>query len=361
MKFTINSRLLRNSLESAQKAIPSKSSTPILGNFLLKGDGSYLKVTGSDANITIIQTIPSDATGEAVVPTNLLDLMRVLPDDDVAIEVDNGACKVSWKNGNSTLPTFDPKDYPDIKIPEGVNGVTILADIFSSAIAHTVQFTDADELRPAFSGVFLNVKTDHIDVVSTDSRVLAIYKINRELPEEPFSLIIPATALNAVRGAIKDAREIGIAADETSILMQFGNTTVISRKIVGKFPNYESIIPSDFLADLTARKADFLDTFKRVAVCASKAAGTLKLVLNPLTSSVEAQDMGFATSAREEPESFKYQGPEITIGFRDEYLIKAVSAIESETVTVRLNGARKAAIIEGENDPCTILLMPVQI
>ena len=361
MNFTINSKLLRNALESVSKAVPSKAANPILGNFLFTGNGSYLTITGSDANLTIKETLPSEVVGDAVIPANLLELVRVLPDEDVAINVENGACRIGWKNGNSTLPIFDVEDYPDIKEPDFDKSVSLSADIFASAISHTVQFTDADELLPALSGVFFNAKGEYIDIVTSDSKILAVYKIARELPGEPFNFIIPANALNAVRGIIKSVSEITVAADETSILLKFGTTTVIARKIISRFPNYESIIPTSFNAVLTAKKAEFLDTFKRVSVCASKASGTLKLSLNALCCTVEAQDLNFNTSAKESPENFRYEGADITIGFRDEYLIKTVGVMEFDTVTIKLNDARKAAIIECENDPCTILLMPVQI
>lgn len=361
MNFTINAKLLRNALESVSKAVPSKANNPILGNFLFVGDGSYLTITGSDSNLTIKEEIPCETAGDAVIPLSLLELVKVLPDENVSIDVEDGACRVSWKNGNSTLPVFNVKDYPEIKTPDTERSISLSAEIFASAIAHTVQFTDADELRPALSGVFFNDKGEYIDIVASDSKVLAVYKIARELPDEPFSFIIPAAALNAVRNTIRGASEITIAADDTSILIKFGTTTIIARKIVGKFPNYESIMPKVFNATLTAKKAEFLDTFKRVSVCASKASGTLKLSLNAFSSTVESQDLSFNTSAKESPETFAYEGADITIGFRDEYLIKAVSAMEFDAVTIKLNDARKAVIIECENDPCTILLMPVQI
>ena len=53
MKFIVSSTDLLQGLLSVQKVIASKSSLPILDNFLFSLDGSTLTVTGSDSETTL--------------------------------------------------------------------------------------------------------------------------------------------------------------------------------------------------------------------------------------------------------------------------------------------------------------------
>ena len=360
MKITVNQKVLRQALESAVKAINQKPTVPILSNFLLKGDGETLQIIGSDSNITIIESFPNSAQGSVVVPVNFLELVKNLPEEVVEIETGERIITVSWKNGHSTLPSFEADDYPDITKSDG-KGYSISADKFVSALNHTIPCIADDDLRPVMGGVYFKVKEKNIDVVATDSRVLSKVEIETPENEEQFDFIIPAPALSAVKSAVKGGEDIEILHDDTNCVFRVGGTTVISRRILGSFPRYEAVIPKEFNATLKAKKNDLISTLKRILVCASKSSGHIKLSLNMLNNTIEAQDLSFSTAAKESPDNILFEGQDLTIGFKGEYLIKAIQTLESVDVEIKFTDARRAAIITSDSDPCTILLMPVQV
>lgn len=359
MKITINSRVLKSALESAVKGINPKPTIPSLANFLLEGNGAYLTITGSDSNTTIKETIPCETEGKALIPTNLLELVRTLPEGDITIEAEDNTAKVSWKNGQSTLPTFPVSDYPEIKDYEG-EYLTVKGDILASALAHTIPHTADDDLRPVMGGVLFKAKEDGtIDIVASDSHTLGLYTIKAD-HKKPFSFVAPSTALKLISNLAK-ASDVEIASDEASIIFRTGTTTISTRKIVGNFPKYESIIPTKFNSTLTADKTLLLNSIRRVLVCSSKASGHIKLSLGMLENQIEAQDLSMQTSAREIPEGVSYDGADLTIGFKGDYLIRCINAIESGEVKINFNDPRKAAVVTSEEDASTMLIMPVQI
>lgn len=354
MKITINSRVLKSALETTAKAIPSKPSIPILANFLFKADGTILTITGSDADITIVSEIPNEAKGEACLPLQLLELVRTLPDDLVTITTAETGCTVEWNNGKSTLPAFGVTDYPEIPSPQDEMDAVIPAEEFGIAMAHAIPCVGTDDLRPIMSGVLFKSGDGVIDIVASDSKILSIYKVATKCRD--FDFVISANALKAVGSG-----DVEIYTDDARCFLRTGNTLVIARKIIGKFPNYTAVIPKEFNAKLTAKKKDIIDTVKRVSVCASKASNHIKLSLGVLGCSVEAEDLSFATSAKETPDGLTFDGADLTIGFRGDYIIKGVGAVNSQDIAIHFTDARHAAVITSEDDPCTILLMPVQI
>lgn len=359
MKLTINSRVLKSALESANKGINPKPNIPTLANFLLEGNGSYLTITGSDGNTTIKETIPCETEGKALLPTNLLELVRTLPEGDITIETEDTTATILWKNGKSTIPAFPVSDYPEIKDYEG-EYLAIKGDTFASALSHTLPHTADDELRPVMAGVFFNAKEDGtIDIVASDSHTLGLYTIKAD-HKEPFNFVAPANALKLV-SALAKVNDVEIANDDASIYFRIGTTTIQSRKIVGKFPKYESVIPKTFTSTLTAEKALLLNSIKRVSVCANKASGHIKLSLGMLATTIEAQDLSLQTSAREDPEGVTYEGADLAIGFKGEYLVRCISAIESTEVQIKFNDPYKAAVVTSDEDAGTMIIMPIKV
>ena len=358
MKLTINSRVLKSALESANKAINPKPTIPALANFLLEGNGVYLTITGSDGNTTIKETIPCETEGKVLLPTNLLELVRTLPEGDITIETEDNTAKVSWKNGQSTLPTFPVNEYPEIPQYAGTY-FTIKGNVLANALAYTLPHTANDDLRPVMNGVFFNSKDGVIDFVASDAHTLALYKVATD-HKEPFDFIVDKTAVKVMADKVNN-EDAEFAADERNIYFRTDTTEIVARRIEGKFPNYASIIPTTFTSTLTADKAALIGSIRRVMVCSSKASGHIKLNLGMLESTIEAQDLSMQSSAREVLEGVTFDGTDLSIGFKGELLLKSIAVIEGGDVKINLNGPQKAAIVTGDNDMGLSLVMPVNI
>lgn len=359
MNFIIDSKTLRTALETANKAVKQKSTIPALDNFLIEGDGQTLTITGSDAENTVRVQVPCQAEGSLLFTPSLLELARTLPVGDVSIETDDTTATIKWKKGQSTLPVLPSEDYPEIATLPDDDYLTLDGTRLSEALVHIIPHTANDDLRPIMCGALFNGKEDGtLDIVASDAHTLGLFTIGSQ-HKEPFNVVIPANALKFVVGAAKDG-DVAIACDETNIFFKAGDITVITRQIEGKFPAYNSVIPKNFVSEFVADKAELLSTIKRVLVCASKASGHIKFTLGALGSEIEAQDLTLQTSAREYLDG-EFNGDDITIGFKGEYLIKCINAIESDTIKIKFNGANKAAVVTSEDDPSTALCMPVQI
>ena len=93
MKFIVSSTDLLQGLLSVQKVIASKSSLPILDNFLFVLDGNTLTVTGSDAETTLKTILTINEVmegGEIAVPAKLLtDSLKELPTQPIEFVTDN--------------------------------------------------------------------------------------------------------------------------------------------------------------------------------------------------------------------------------------------------------------------------------
>ena len=149
--------------------------------------------------------------------------------------------------------------------------------------------------------------------------------------------------------------------DETNIFFRIGATTIVTRKIIGRYPNYASIIPKSFNSQLTAKKSELVSAIKRVLVCANKASGHIKLVLGEFGCSIQSEDISTGTAAKESLDGVAYDGVGLVIGFKGDYLLRCISAIEGNEVIIKFTEAKKAAIVTGNEDTSIALIMPVAL
>lgn len=345
-------------LTTAIKAVPTKTATPILENFLLKAEDGSLIVTASDGNITVIARCVAEGDGIACLPAKTLcDLVGALPEGEVSIGTDDTTATISWGKGHSTIPCFKVEDYPEIKAPEG-EGFAIGSDALKAALKHTLPHTATDELRPALCGVYFNPTDKGLDLVASDSHTMSIYPIEGNgKPGNAF--VLPSAAANLIRNI---GAEFTVTSDGSTLRFTSEDLSVQTKQIIGKFPNYASVIPQNNANVFTFHVAMLMESIRRVSICANKASNHIKFTLDTIAGiSIEAQDIGFGCAAKEELDFGSYDGEKMEIGLRADLILKTLNGLDAEKATMRFADARRAVLVEGEGDPSKAIVMPIQI
>ena len=372
MNLTISSTNLLKALMDVSKAIPSKSPLPILENFLFVLKDGKLEITASDSELTLRTSIEVENCQEedsiAVPARHMMDLLKELPDQPVGIKtISDSSFECSWASGNSVLPFFPASDYPEIK-STGDNAlkVTFPAESLVEGIQSTVYATADDEIRPAMNGIFFDIDLESTTLVASDSHKLICYTTKDVQATEKASFILhkkPAAVLRAIVG--KDAGNVEIAFDSATAQFTFGNTTMICRLVVGKYPKYRDVIPTANANILQIDRQLLLNTVKRVAVCANKGSNHIKFTLKEGQLEITAQDLGFALAAYEQV-LCNYAGDELSIGFKSTFLTEILSNMSCGSLVIKFADARRAALIlpseeEAETEKVCGILMPIMI
>jgi len=372
MKFNVSSAELLKAIMDVSRAIPSKSALPILENFLFSLKGDTLEITASDSELTLRTRINVDTTveeGEIAVPARQMsDLLKALPDQPIGIAtVSDSSFECTWSSGNSTLPYFPAEDYPEIK---GVTDVAIKvsfpAETLIDGINGTIYATADDEMRPAMNGIFFDIDTDTTTLVASDSHKLICYTTADVVAAEKSSFILhkkPAAVLKAI--VSKEDEKVDIEFDANTVVFTFGQTMMICRLVVGKFPKYRDVIPQNNSNILKIDRQQLLSTVKRVAVCANKASNHIKFDLKPGQLEISAQDLGFAIAAYEKT-GCDYSGEDLTIGFKSSFLADILTNMTCDTIVMKFSDPRRAALIvpseeESESEKVCGILMPIMV
>ena len=369
MKFSILSSELQKVLGNIGGVIPARSTLPILENFYFELSKDKLNITATDLDVSMTVTLKVNGfeDGKIAVPgKRLFETIRSLPETDVKFTADLGNNKIVMltDTGEYRLTGESSENYPTIPVFKGHDELKIDSETLRRLINKTVFAVSMDELRPAMMGILFQIKQNEIRVVVTDGHRLA------KLVNSSFSsgglekeVIIPAKALNLMVKSI-DESETVIAFNATHTMFTFGATTLISRMIEEKYPNYESVIPLDNDKILVINKNQLLSSVRRTALYASSTTHQVRFSLKKNTMTVSAEDIDFGSEARENL-TCDYSSEALEIGFNSSYIIDILTHIDTDEVSFVFSSPSRASIIrpipQREGEDLLMLVMPVRV
>ena len=347
MKLTINSKELLRALLTVNKSIKNRNSLPILTGIAIKVEDGVVTFTGGDGEVFITTQLECDLleNGSCVVESKpFINGIKSLPNTGIEIEVtDKLVC--DYNSGKFELGIYSYEEYPSFEKP---NGEPILIED-TKAINTASRYVADDELRPVMNGIYFDFTKGY--VVSSDGHKL--YKSEKVLPNGQEAVILPIQGYNA----IKDMASFEMCFDERNILFKSDNTEVIARLIDGRYPNYDSVIPSNDKVFEVDREA-LLGALKRVNVMADETTSLVKMEFSREQLMISTQDLDFSTSASE---SLTCVGSEeVTIGYKGTFLEQILNGVTGDIVRFEISEPSRATIIRGDTEEI-FLLMPMML
>lgn len=372
MKFIVSSTTLMKHLQQISGVLNSSNPLPILNNFLFVVDKGTLTVSASDLESTMttaIQLTEGKQGGKIAVPAKiLLDTLKTFPEQPLTFLVDEKSLGIEIVSdfGKYKLTGFDAEEFPRVPTMDGAKTLKLSASILQNAINKTLFATGNDELRPVMSGVFFQLSKDNITFVATDAHKLVRYRRTDAKASGEGALIVPKKPLNLLKNIMSDSEEIvNINYNESNILFQFANHSLICRLIDGRYPNYEAVIPVDNPNKLTISRSALLSSVRRVSIFSNKTTHQVRLKVAGSELQISAEDLDFANEANERL-SCQYEGEDMEIGFNARFLSDMLSNLEFENVTIEMSAPNRAGILvpansENESEDILMLVMPVML
>jgi DNA polymerase-3 subunit beta len=367
VKISLEREALLRQLQTVSRVASTRSTIQALSGVQLAAttDGCELRATDMDVGLRVPVTAEVVREGVVVLPARLLlDVVRLLPADEVSLELRPQEQDVELVSGNATfhIRTLRAEDFPPFPEPEPDSAVSLPVEAFVSTALKVASSASRDETRPVLTGILVSASDKELRMVATDSYRLSVKETTLEAPlPSAFEVNVPARALQElarVAGHVED-EELRISVRQNQILFELGGVILSSRLIDGQFPNYRQLLPETFEHELRLAGAELTEVVRRISLLAQKNA-PLRLAFKPgeLTISAQTPDIGEALESL--PVSF--QGDPLEIGFNPEFLRAGLEAIEEGDVVVKLISPLRPGLIEsGDESRFRYLIMPIRL
>lgn len=370
MKFIVNSAYLLKQLSNINGVITTNPVVPILENFLFELEKGGLTVTASDLQTSMITElqVESKEKGSIAVPARiLLDTLKNLPEQPVTFSIDESTYSVEIisDNGRYKLSGENATDFP--KVPAVSNDFTaeISSEVLSRAVNNTIFATSNDELRPAMTGVYVNLGDKNTTFVATDGHRLVRYSRTDVKSDNGNAIIIPRKALNLLKATLPaENTEVVLNFNMSNAFFKFGNIRMICRLIDERFPDYENVIPSGNNIKMTIGRNDLLGALKRISIYANKTTHQVRLKITGSELQISAEDLDFSNEANERL-SCEHEGEDIEIGFNARFLVEMLGNLDSDQVRLTMSAPNKAGVLypaeKDKAEDILMLVMPVML
>ena len=337
-------------LNAVTGIVERRHTLPILANVLIEKRGEALTFLATDLEIQI--TAPSAGTaagGDFCLTTSakkLQDILRALP-DNATVSLDQQDGKLALKAGKSrfNLQTLPAEDFPLITVNHDALASLSLPQKVLKTLLSKVQYAMAvQDIRYYLNGLLLITDGDQLRLVATDGHRLAFASNTLEGAALPRAdVILPRKTVVELAKLLADSEEpVAIELLPNQAHFQFGQSTIVSKVVEGKFPDYNRVIPLDNDKILRLDRVVFLQALQRAAILANEKFRGVRLLLADGRLSIQCTN-----SEQEEAEEeleVAYTGERLEIGFNINYLTDVLTNLPAETFHLAFGDANRSAL-----------------
>ena len=367
MKFSINKNQLQNLLLEHQKVVPLRTTLPVLSCAFFSVSEKKLTIKTTDLEQTIVSktNITNEENGSVcVLMSKLTEIVSALNNEEIKITVNEDLLvEINSNQGIYKITGRSTEEFPESTETKAKQSLNIKSKDFLRIINKTSFATSKDDLKPALSGVYLNISSSETTAVATDGHRLVKY-VQKRKSNQNQSLVIPEKFLKIIKNTITEEEMLVVDIDENSLSTQQGVFTITTRIIKETFPDFNSVIPDNNTIQATLDSDKLIACLKRVSIFSNRTTKQTVLSFSDQSVVVSAQDPETSTSGKEHAEC-EYEGDALTVSYNAKYLIEVLQNINTKKVKMYLSTPLSAAIIkpeeEKEGEDLTALLMPLRL
>ncbi len=369
MKFNVNQKDLQEALSYCQGVIEKRSTLPILSNVLLDAKNSKLTITATDLDLIFIHQIKNveifDEGKTTTASSIMFDIVRKFSSDKKINISSNNENKLQLESENSkfNLNCINSSEFPLTDENFNLNEFTLDSKQFLKLLNKCKFSVSNDETRHYLSGIYFH-QTEvedkiYLTAVATDSHRMSISKIRLREKINFDPIILPKKTIFQLCSLLDNHDgDLRISNLKSKIKFELTNSTLVSKLIDGKFPNYIQVIPRNNLKKLETDLKSFLGSVDRVASVSLDKKDGVKFQLSHGNLNLSVNN----TNSGDGKESLTVDfNDELEISFNSRYLIDVASQLDGEKIELFFNDTGSPVLIKDPSDFDSIyVVMPMK-
>ena len=363
MKIICSKSNLAKGVSIVSKAVPSKTTMPILECILIDASTDVIKLTANDMELGIETRIDGDILERGILALNakiFSEIVRKLPDNDIVIETDaNNQTIITCEKAKFNIAAQSGEDFSYLPVIEKEDYITVSEFTLKEVIRQTIFSIADNDTNKMMTGELFEIQDNVLRVVSLDGHRISIRKIDLKDSYGQRKVIVPGKTLQEISKIIGGEAEqnVDISFTKNHIVFEFDKTIVVSRLIEGDYFKIDQMLSSDYETRVKINKREFLDCIDR-ATLLIKEGDKKPIIINIGEETMELKIKSQIGSMNEEIEITK-EGKDLMIGFNPKFLIDALRVIDDEEVDLYFMNAKAPCFIKDEQQSYIYLILPV--
>ncbi len=355
MKIRANKQIIESILINLQPFLEKKDASQITSHIYFNANSNRCNIKATDneigLKITSQEFIIDEVGSFTANGKKLLDIIRILQNDEITIQSIDDMILIEQKNSKFKLPIFDVNAFPEFPDIDEKPKISLDSINLIKNLKKITPAIDSNNPKYELNGALINIKENETDLVGTDTRRLAVAKIENS-SEDTLALILPKKAILEIQKLFLD--KIEIYYNETTLIITNNNFFFFTRLINGKFPDYERIIPKSLKYQIELPKKSMLQAIRMITTISNDIRLIFKrdkIVFNALSDdNVEAKtEIELETKVDEEFE----------LSFNSRYLLDFLAQSDEENFTMGINESNLPFVVRSEN--FITIIMPIII
>ncbi|MGH8508045.1 MAG: DNA polymerase III subunit beta [Gammaproteobacteria bacterium] len=366
MKLSIERERLLSPLQNLSGILDRNQSAPILGHVLMSGRGDCVSCSATDMEVELVVVIEQGTAepGEVTVPgRKLLDICRALPPASrIDMSCQGGQTVIRSGRSRFTLQTLPAEEFPSLT----ALSPRVTFDVASRQLKTLFEVTyfamAQQDVRYYLNGLLLEIGESRIRAVATDGHRLAL----KDIPANPavaesMQIIVPRKAVIELLKLLDgDDGESKLSISDNHFQVQVAGSTLTSRLIDGRYPDYERVLPHNTDKVVIADRELLRQGLARSAILCTDRFKGIRISLDRDT--LRACGQNAEREESEEQIDISYKDEPLEVGFNIIYLIDALAAIKTPQVRLEFKDTGSGCVIKPDGDVTNVyVVMPMRI
>jgi len=364
MKLRVNRQELATALSSVSSVVASRTPKPVLQCVRLDALPDHLLLSCTDLEVGLrysVGQVEVDTPGQTLVRAETFaKIVRESAEEILVLDATDRILHVRGEDSHFQVVASELDEFPSVPEMKGDPHFRIQMEALRRLSEWTLFACARESTRYAINGVLFVVK-DRLLAIATDGRRLSkgAGQVERVKSGDIPSVIVPTKALGLVKSFASEPDEpVSIQVAENQMIFRVAAATVTTSLIEGHFPKYEDVIPRDSDRRASLDTATFLSALRRAALLTNEESKGVRLsfTADRLVLSSRAPEQGEAEISM----GVSFSGEPVDIGFNPHFLIEALKAAHSESVSFRCSTPQRPGLLELDED-FLYVIMPVTL
>lgn len=303
MVITINRELLINNISMIASVATRNHAMPILEyvKVNVREDGMMV-VTAFDNELLAMKKFHVGSVSEAidfcVMPKDLINALKTMRDEVVALDVSADKCVVRHAKGELQLPALSTETFPNVDAERDAKKFSYDGTVLEEWLKKSIRFAANDKLRPILNGAYLYVKDGESGVAASDGHVLFSDFTTCDDKELDANGTLTTKSISTLLNLISGEEKVVCYFGDNMVTFRTPTAMLHCMKPVGRYPNFKTLVarPKD-AKRVNVNKGELLDSAMRAMLTTGSLAPVVKLSVdnNVLTVTSESLEMNKRT------------------------------------------------------------------